>query len=816
MFPWLRSLLPVLLCVYLSTPTLRGEEVPAETEQENPATPAGHSYHGEAFNEGPRQRARPMLGTGKVNFPITTKDPQAQAFFHQGLGQLHGFWYLEAERSFRQVALLDPDCAMAYWGMARANANNDKRAKAFLAQAVKLKDKAGERERKYIEALDAYYQADASKKKQRAEAYVKALEAIAIAYPDDLEAKALLGLQLWLNRGAEIPIASHLAVDALFKQVLAVEPMHPCHHYVIHLWDHEKAELALDAAAKCGPAAPAIAHMWHMPGHIYSDLHRYADAAWQQEASARVDHAYMTQDRLLPDEIHNFAHNNEWLIRNLISIGRSHDAISLAKNMIELPRHPQVNTLKKGSANYGRQRLFDALGKFEMWPELIALAETRYLEPTEIDAERIKRWHYLALAHYRSGQTEPARLTQAELEAWLHQQRAKQDAAVRAALAKVRAATANGSPPEPVVDPAARSSRSVQPGEPPSPDDAASLAEFVKLDPALKKKFDDARSSAERPFKADRTAAEKALAQLNGYDLLAQADYPAAFAQLKKAGGVDESLLALAQALAGEKEAAEKNLREFVKRKPGETLPQAALTQLLWQADKLDAARAEFETLRTLASRADLDAPPLARLAPLAKELGLPEDWRKVVPPAADLGERPNLDSLGPYRWRPWSADSFSLGDVADKTHTLEDYRGRAVIVIFYLGHGCLHCAEQLQAFGPKTQDFANRGISLLAISTDDADQLKKSHDNYQGGEFPFPLVSDAEHKVFQAYRAYDDFERQPLHGVFLIDGQGLVRWRDIAHEPFKDVGFLLTEAERLLALPVDAPQPPEDAVSAR
>ena len=56
--------------------------------------------------------------------------------------------------------------------------------------------------------------------------------------------------------------------------------------------------------ALCGQSAPGIAHMWHMPGHIFSDLHRYADAAWQQEASARVDHAYMIRDGVLPDEIY--------------------------------------------------------------------------------------------------------------------------------------------------------------------------------------------------------------------------------------------------------------------------------------------------------------------------------------------------------------------------------------------------------------------------------------------------------------------------------------------------------------------------------
>src|SRR5690348_13758293 len=67
----------------------------------------GHSHRGEAFNEGPRQAAYLMGNTGKVSFPVSTKSPEAQAFFLQGVGQLHGFWYFEAERSFRQAAKLD-------------------------------------------------------------------------------------------------------------------------------------------------------------------------------------------------------------------------------------------------------------------------------------------------------------------------------------------------------------------------------------------------------------------------------------------------------------------------------------------------------------------------------------------------------------------------------------------------------------------------------------------------------------------------------------------------------------------------------------
>src|SRR5271166_3595486 len=109
--------------------------------------------HGEVFNEGPRQKAHLMGGTGKCHFAITTKDATAQQFFVQGIGQLHGFWYFEAERSFRQVAALDPACPMAYWGMAMANFNNNTRAGGFIKKAVERKKGITRREELYIDGL---------------------------------------------------------------------------------------------------------------------------------------------------------------------------------------------------------------------------------------------------------------------------------------------------------------------------------------------------------------------------------------------------------------------------------------------------------------------------------------------------------------------------------------------------------------------------------------------------------------------------------------------------------------------------------------
>ena len=140
----------------------------------------------------------------------------------------------------------------------------------------------------------------------------------------------------------------------------------------------------------------------------------------------------------------------------------------------------------------------------------------------------------------------------------------------------------------------------------------------------------------------------------------------------------------------------------------------------------------------------------------------------------------------------------------------MKEYQGRPVIVIFYLGYGCLHCVEQLTTFAPRTKDFADAGISLIGIGTDGINELKISLENFKvDGEFPFPLLSDVELRVFKEYRAFDDFENQPLHGTFLIDEDGLVRWQDISYEPFADVDFLLKESKRLLRLPTNVtPQP--------
>ena len=100
---------------------------------------AGHSLHGEVFNEGPRQQAYLMGTTGQVSIQITTKAPEAQAVLRPRARPIARLLVLRGRAFVPPGRVLDPDFAMAYWGMAMANRDNEKRGKGFIEEAVKRK-----------------------------------------------------------------------------------------------------------------------------------------------------------------------------------------------------------------------------------------------------------------------------------------------------------------------------------------------------------------------------------------------------------------------------------------------------------------------------------------------------------------------------------------------------------------------------------------------------------------------------------------------------------------------------------------------------
>lgn len=751
-----------------TTPTEAKPEQPKpeqpKPEEAKPAEPAplkeGHSVHGEIFNDGPRQAAYLMSGVGRVRFPVTSTSEDAKKFVEQGVAQLHGFWYFESERSFRQAAMLDPDCAIAYWGMAMSNRGNATRAKGFIAEAMKRKDMGSRRELLLIESFDRYINAKAEndqERKRRADRYVDDLEDLLLEFPDDIETKAFLTEFFWSGKREGLEMPSNLAVDALIEEVLEAEPLHPAHHYRIHLWDGKKPEKALESSALGGLSAPAIAHMWHMPGHIYSRLRRYHDAVWQQEASARVDHAHMMRDQVMPDQIHNFAHNNEWCIRNMISIGRAEDAESLARNMLSMPRHPKYNHIgKAGSFKYGRERLIEVLTAFERWDRLVALRNEGLMEDTGNEEEDLQRDRAIGAAFAALGNATETQVYRDKFQALMDAEKGKQTAAVTEAETKAKEAKSD--------------------------------------DKAIEK----AKKDAEQKFASSIRRLERAIQEIDGRSALAAGDAAKALEHLQ-AAEISADQLALVMMKAGKTEDAIKKADGRVKSNSGETIPLATLTEIQFTAGKKDEAKATFESLRKISETIDLTAGPFARLAPIAAEFGFPADWRLALEKPADLGTRPSLDALGPFRWAPGTASDWTLADVEGKSRSLHDYKGRPVVVVFYLGYGCLHCAEQLKAITAKYEDFRKAGLEVVAVSTDKQENLSRASKDLEK-PYPFPLVADPEMAIFRQYRCYDDFEKAALHGTFLIDAQGRIRWQDISYEPFMDTDFLLKESGRLLS----------------
>ncbi|MGH9751975.1 MAG: hypothetical protein ACREA2_04265, partial [Blastocatellia bacterium] len=274
-----------------------------ETRQDNTAV-----CHTPTATKAATLPARLMDGYGKVHMPISTKSEEARQFFNQGLALLHSFWFYEADRSFARAAELDPECAMAQWGIGMASVNEKRRDEA-VKRAKELAAKATEREKLYIAAVEARYQGDRATIQNNgflgaSEPYQKAMRKIVAFYPDDLEAKLFLALALMSGYERDgAPRPGTVESIALLQLTLAKDPKHlAAHHYMIHAT--ESGKRAIDGAPSAdiyGALAPKVGHAVHMPGHTYVHIDRWDDAAKAFEGSAQVVRVYIRDNHETTD-----------------------------------------------------------------------------------------------------------------------------------------------------------------------------------------------------------------------------------------------------------------------------------------------------------------------------------------------------------------------------------------------------------------------------------------------------------------------------------------------------------------------------------
>lgn len=714
-----------ILAVALAVSTASGQEA---------GKGFGHSAHGQAFDTGMRTKPWKMEGIGSAPFQITTKVPEVKDWFNQGNALLHSFWYEEAERTFRWCLKLDPDCAMAYWGLAVTGFNWSNMAsrygktydryRTFLKEAVARKDKVSPRERSFIEAWEAAY---AEGNKDSGGTLSKKLLEIVAAYPDDIEAKSYAGLYSIGHKTA----ADN---DKLLQDVLAKAPDHPgAHHYRIHSWDFPDPKKGVDSCQKYGTVAPLIGHAQHMPGHIFSKVGMWHEAAIAMDAASRVELNYMNKRLALPFEAWNYAHNRNYLSYIQEQLGMADAAIHGARDLIAAPMDPQYNNYE--SFNTGKEALLRALVKFARWEEILRPGSIPWRDENPYSKQRA---FVDGMAYAGVGRIEEAKVRLAVLMGKKGDSAATDEELFAAkgqdpSLLAAQILAAMGRPA----------------------DGAKVLKEEADKDlksiSGSSHPFGDPPSD---PIITPRIEADLLMKAGNPKDAI---PYYEATLKFQKNDGFSLAGLALAHAAIGER----------------------------------DKARTYAGRLRYVWSNADRDLPQLRAV----ERLGLGE---KPVPetPAPERRYRPSdLNRFGPSNWQPFDAPNLRVTDSNGRTVRLSDYRGKNVVLVFYLSDECVHCMEQLKKLDASSAAFDKENTAVLAVSSASPKQIRES---LKLGEIGFRLLSDKDHENARRFASYDDFEGIELHSTILIDAEGKVRWKRTGGDPFDKVDWLLGEVKRV------------------
>jgi tetratricopeptide (TPR) repeat protein len=291
---------------------------------------------------------------------VTTNSAEAQAFFNQGLALTYGFNHDEAARSYAKAGMLDPSCAMCWWGAAYTMGPNynmpmlaDRAEAAWdaLQRAQQAAAGAAPVEQALVAALAKRYEGpeyvDPVAMQAYNEAYAAAMRDVAKQFPDDMDVQALFAealmnvspWKLWTPAGEPGPQTEEIVVT--LESVLAKMPEHPgANHYYIHAIEAskqpEKGEVAAD---RLGSLVPGAGHLVHMPAHIYQRVGRYADASEANRRAIEADQLYL--DTVKPPGYYEMylAHNYGFLAYSASMEGRSVESMEASRNSAnQMPR----------------------------------------------------------------------------------------------------------------------------------------------------------------------------------------------------------------------------------------------------------------------------------------------------------------------------------------------------------------------------------------------------------------------------------------------------------------------------------------------
>lgn len=338
-----------------------------------------------------------MDGLGNLHHPVSTKNAEAQKFFDQGLRLVYAFNHDEAARSFRKAAELDPQLAMAWWGVALAVGPNynlpvdpehEKIAADAVAKAKAVAGNATPVERDYIAAIAERFTSDPKPDYHQLDVnYSKAMARLAHNYPDDLDAAtlyadSLMNLRPWMLWDANgTPAEGTNEIVATLESVLRRDPNHigAMHLYMHAVEASPNPERALTYANRIAALAPAAGHLVHMPAHIYERIGNFDGARAQNEAAAKADEAYAasTGQHGMYMMMY-YSHNLHFGAVSASMQGRCEDARRMAGQLADNLR-PMVKEMPMVESFVGMQYAIDV--RCGRWDELLAMHEPQAQTP---------------------------------------------------------------------------------------------------------------------------------------------------------------------------------------------------------------------------------------------------------------------------------------------------------------------------------------------------------------------------------------------------------------------------------------------------
>ncbi len=265
-----------------------------------------------------------------LKYAITTKSPECQTFFDQGLAYFYSYVWMEAARNFETATERDPDCALAWWGLSRALERYGRGdATKALTKANELLAKASHREQQLIttrmqEKGLAPNVGDAEARKKAA---IATLDSMITLYDDDEEAwyyRAQLagGSGLFGGKASAVPF---------YKALLRINPLHPgANHELVHYYEtSQRPALGWVYSENYIKSSPGIPHPWHMQSHLATRLGRWDKSSNSSSKAIELQRAYHKELNVKPSEDHQFSHHLEVLTMSLVHDGRFREARTL-------------------------------------------------------------------------------------------------------------------------------------------------------------------------------------------------------------------------------------------------------------------------------------------------------------------------------------------------------------------------------------------------------------------------------------------------------------------------------------------------------